>query len=115
MCILKKNKIKLTKNAFKQINKLLIKNKNIIGIIINIKKTGCAGYKYDLKFKKIKEIKKKEYLIKSKNIKFFIKKKQKKYIEGLKIDFIKKGLNKTFIFTHESKKNTCGCGESFQI
>lgn len=117
--ILKKKKfqkelkgLKITKSAIKQIYFLIQKNKNFSGIKINIKKSGCAGYKYDLKLSNYKE-KDNIYIIKK--IKFFISKKWSHFLEYTKIDFVKNGLNYNFVFNNPNNSYMCGCGESFDI
>ncbi|ABJ90553.1 HesB/IscA family protein [Buchnera aphidicola] len=105
--------IKLTKTAKKQIIWLLNKNRNKTGIKIKIKKSGCAGFKYKLKLSN--KIKKNEFLLEIKNIKFFISKCDIPLINNTKIDFLKIGLNYSFKFINSNHSTICGCGESFNI
>lgn len=105
--------IKITKNAEKQILRLIKKNKKCIGIKIDIKKSGCAGLKYILTlayFKKDSEI-----IFNYKEIDFFIPIKWKKILKNTKIDFLKNGLNHNFTFYNSKNRYLCGCGESFNI
>jgi iron-sulfur cluster assembly protein len=37
------------------------------------------------------------------------------YIDGTEIDYTKKGLNEGFEFINPNVKNSCGCGESFNV
>ncbi|CAL4042181.1 Protein SufA [Buchnera aphidicola (Tetraneura ulmi)] len=104
--------IKITKNAEKQIKKLIFKKKNI-GIRINIKKSGCAGFKYYLE--KIKKTKKKDLIFNYSNFIICIPIENISIINGLKIDYKKEGINKIFKFKHPKIENFCGCGKSFNL
>ncbi|CAL4318853.1 Protein SufA [Buchnera aphidicola (Periphyllus testudinaceus)] len=104
--------IYITKNALKKINSEFNSNKKI-NIKINIKKTGCAGFKYFLK--KYNKIKEKDIIFFKKNINIIVSKNEIKFIDGIKIDFIQEKFKNIFKFFHKNIKNTCGCGESFQI
>ena len=37
------------------------------------------------------------------------------YVDGLNIDYLKKGLNEGFEFVNPNEKDRCGCGESFRV
>ncbi|NIH41190.1 MAG: iron-sulfur cluster assembly accessory protein [Buchnera aphidicola (Periphyllus aceris)] len=111
----KKKKLKgiiLTKRSFYKILHI-IKKKKIYNFRINIKKSGCAGFKYILEY--CHKIKNKDIIFNKKNIKLIVSKKKIKLIDGIKIDFIKNNFQKSFKFSHKKIQNTCGCGESFQI
>ncbi|VFP78062.1 Protein SufA [Buchnera aphidicola (Cinara cuneomaculata)] len=105
--------IQVTKKAAKQILFLLKKDKDSSGVTIQLKKSGCAGFKYVLKIKK--KIKNSDYIFMTKSIKFIIPKKLIPQLYTTKIDFIQTGLNNSFIFTNTKHTSICGCGESFNI
>lgn len=105
--------IKITKEARKQILKLVQKDKKCTGIKINIKKSGCAGLKYSLNLVYIK--KDSDLLFYNNQIKIFISQKKIAIIEETIIDFSKNGLNYHFTFYNKKNKYHCGCGESFNI
>ncbi|XRX43194.1 MAG: iron-sulfur cluster assembly accessory protein [Buchnera aphidicola (Tetraneura sorini)] len=106
------NNIKITKNAEQQINKLISKKKSM-GVRINIKKSGCAGFKYYLKtiFRK----KKQDLTFNYSNFVISIPIENIQMIHGLKIDYVQDGINKIFKFEHPKIENFCGCGKSFNI
>ncbi|WP_343184118.1 iron-sulfur cluster assembly accessory protein [Buchnera aphidicola (Ceratovacuna keduensis)] len=110
-------KIFITRKAEKQI-KILIKKKFKKKILeIYIKKSGCAGLEYKMKFIENKKDNKKnkKYIILKNKIHILINKKYLKILNNTKIDFIKEGINKKFKFINEKIKNFCGCGKSFNI
>ncbi|VFP84847.1 Protein SufA [Buchnera aphidicola (Cinara splendens)] len=105
--------IQLTKRAKKQILFLLKKSKNSYGIKIELKKSGCAGFKYILKLEK--KINNSDYIYIIKSIKFFIPKKIISQLYTTVIDFSKTELNSSFTFKNSKHTTICGCGESFNI
>ncbi|HET9678563.1 MAG TPA: iron-sulfur cluster assembly accessory protein [Buchnera sp. (in: enterobacteria)] len=107
-----KNNIKITKNAEKQIHKLISKKKSM-GVRINIKKSGCAGFKYYLQT--ISKKKKQDLTFNYSNFIVSIPIENIQMIYGLKIDYVQDGINKIFKFEHPKIENFCGCGKSFNI
>ncbi|QCI26651.1 iron-sulfur cluster assembly accessory protein [Buchnera aphidicola (Thelaxes californica)] len=115
------NIITVTQPAYEYIYSIIKKNeKNNIGILINIKKSGCAGFKYtfELIYKNsnknfFSEQKNKKIIIKK--INFFIPLKICKIIEGTTIDIVQQGLNKQIKILNPKTQSTCGCGESFEM
>ncbi|WP_343188293.1 iron-sulfur cluster assembly accessory protein [Buchnera aphidicola (Ceratoglyphina bambusae)] len=108
--------IKITKNAIKQIE-ILTKKYNSKILEIYIKKTGCAGLKYKMKFiENVKDYtKNKKKIIINKKIQILISKKFLNIFKNTEIDFVSNGLNKNFEFKNYNIKNFCGCGKSFNI
>lgn len=105
--------IQVTEQAIRQISNLIKKNILIKGVRIDIKKSGCAGFKYNLKLVSSKE--KGDIVFIVKKIEFYIPFKKIKIIENTKIHYSKNGLNYIFSFENIKTKNLCGCGESFNI
>jgi len=50
-----------------------------------------------------------------KGIQLVISKKDLVYLEGLELDYQKKGLNEGFEFVNPNESARCGCGESFTV
>ncbi|CEN32212.1 Protein sufA [Candidatus Westeberhardia cardiocondylae] len=107
--------ITLTNSAFIQILHLIKKNPKIIGLRLNIKKNGCAGYSY--KIEKIINFVKNDIVYENKNIKIklYIPYNLVSFINGTKIDFIKNNINCAFVFYNKKIKKKCGCGKSFNL
>ncbi|CAL4319364.1 Protein SufA [Buchnera aphidicola (Eriosoma grossulariae)] len=103
----------LTKKAENQIFSLIKESDDFIGIRIQIKKSGCAGFRYNLK--RIKNKKKEELIFYFKNFVICIPLIQIDFINKMKIDFVKEGINQVFKFDNAQTKNFCGCGESFEL
>ena len=48
-------------------------------------------------------------------IKLIINPKSYVYLKGTQLDFSKEGINEGFKFKNPNVKDTCGCGESFNV
>lgn len=105
--------ISLTENAKMRFKKQLQERGKGIGIRLGITKTGCSGYAYQIEF--ADEWKAEDNLIIHDNLYIFITEEAYKYLDGMTIDYIKKGLNEQFEFINPNEKSRCGCGESFTV
>ncbi|XBC39845.1 MAG: iron-sulfur cluster assembly accessory protein [Buchnera aphidicola (Chaetogeoica yunlongensis)] len=105
--------IKLTISAKKQL--ILLTKKNKKKIKIGIRKTGCAGFQYFMEEIKHPLNDLTTTMFFSKEISLVIENKNLNILDGIKIDFVKDGINKSFKFTHKKIKNFCGCGNSFEL
>ena len=85
------------------------------GIKVGVKTTGCSGLAYVL-----------EYLdeapctwdwteYEKDGARVWINSKDNVYLDGLEIDYVRKGLNEGFEFNNPREKARCGCGESFTV
>ena len=106
--------ITLTDNAVEKVKEFLHK-KACKGIRIGVKTTGCSGLAYVLEY--LREDKFDSY---DNNIVYpdFVIKvsiKDSVYLQGLTMDWVKKGLNEGFDFINPNERDRCGCGESFRI
>jgi len=107
------NGIRLTKNASIQLLSLMKKDSKNKGVRINIKKSGCAGFRFVMTLAQEKKTEEIEFL--QNGAVLFISKNILNVLEGIEIDFVTKGLNKVFQFKHHKTRNYCGCGESFAL
>lgn len=84
-----------------------------VGIRIGIETTGCSGYAYTLEF--ADKIIDTDILNEYDGFAILIDPKANDILEGITIDYQKKGLNEGFEFINPLEKARCGCGESFTI
>lgn len=105
--------ISVTETASKKIKSLLENNNSLMGIRLSIKKTGCSGLMYSLDY--INEINPLDIKISTNNVEIYIESKSAVYLNGVMIDYVKKGLNENFEFINPNEKNRCGCGISFTV
>jgi len=84
-----------------------------LGIKIGVKTTGCSGLAYTLEF--VDQIDQTYAIFDANGAHIYIDPKHVPYLQGLEIDWVKKGLNEGFEFVNPQEKDRCGCGESFRI
>ena len=110
-----KNLISISDNAASQIKKIISNSKeDVLGIIVDVDKSGCSGYAYKLDYAKQNNTKNFE-IIESKGVKVFIEPKATMFLVGSEMDYIIDKLSSRFVFNNPNEKSTCGCGESFNI
>ena len=84
-----------------------------LGIKVGVKTTGCSGLAYTLEF--IDQIDQTYAIFDNHGVHLYVDPKHIPYLQGLEMDWVKKGLNEGFEFVNPQEKDRCGCGESFRI
>jgi iron-sulfur cluster assembly protein len=106
--------ITLTENAVQHAKQALEKRGKGIGVRIGTKRNGCSGLAYTLEYI---DQEPEGFLFEFDNdgIKVYVDPKDYVYLDGLTMDYVKKGLNEGFEFSNPNEKGRCGCGESFSV
>ena len=105
--------ISITSAASKKMQEALNHRGKGIGMRIGVRTSGCSGFAYMLEF--ADKTFEGDLEIADRGITLIINKKDLVYLQGMEIDYIKKGLNEGFEFTNPNEKARCGCGESFTV
>ena len=105
--------ISLTETAAEKIKSSLQKRGKGVGIRLGVKTTGCSGLAYVLEF--VDKIYDGDHVFSSHGVHVYVDGKSIHYLNGIQMDWVKKGLNEGFEFTNPNEKDRCGCGESFRI
>lgn len=105
--------ITLTKIAADKMQAALDTRKKGIGMRIGVRTTGCSGMAYVLEF--ADKLTEGDIEIDERGITLVISKKDLVYLQGMEIDYQKKGLNEGFEFINPNESARCGCGESFTV
>ena len=105
--------ISLTKLAAEKVQNNLQRRGKGYGIKIGVKTTGCSGLSYILEY--VDNPLSEDMSFVSEGIHVFVDPKSLPYLNGLTMDWIKKGLNEGFEFVNPNEKDRCGCGESFRV
>ncbi len=80
---------------------------------VHVKKGGCSGMSYDLKFDS--ELTDKDQVFEEHGQKVVVDRSSYLYIIGMTLDF-QGGLNgQGFVFSNPNASKTCGCGSSFNV
>lgn len=92
----------------------LAKQKETKGLRFSVKKTGCSGLSYVVDYviapqerDLIQEI--------NENYQLYIDKASYPFLKGMKVDYVREGLNHKFVFINPNQTGQCGCGESFTV
>jgi iron-sulfur cluster assembly protein len=110
-----KDFMNITVSAINQINQILNNApEKVEGLLLSIDKAGCSGYSYKLDFAYKEVVSNYDCVLKS-GIKLYIDPKASLFLLGTEMDYQKDILSSRFVFNNPKQKNTCGCGESFQI
>jgi iron-sulfur cluster assembly protein len=105
--------ISVTESAGQQITQQLLKRGQGIGIRIGVKTTGCSGLAYVLEY--VDDLKSGDNIEIFEGYSIIVNKKDEPYLQGLTVDYCKKGLNEGFEFLNPNERDRCGCGESFRV
>lgn len=105
--------ITLTERAAERIKSFLVARGKGIGLRVGVKTTGCSGFAYIVDF--TDELRETDKIYEDRGVKIVIDDKSLPFLNGSEIDFRREGLGEAFKFNNPNVKDTCGCGESFNI
>lgn len=105
--------ISLTPLAARKVKQQLERRGKGYGIKVGVKTTGCSGLAYVLEY--VDDPVKEAMSFISEGIHVFVDPKALPYVNGMTMDWLKKGLNEGFDFVNPNERDRCGCGESFRI
>jgi len=105
--------ITVTEKAAKHGSDWLAKRGKGFGLRLGVRTTGCSGMAYKLEF--VDEVQGEDLRFDSNGVAVFVDPQSLPYLDGMELDFAREGLNEGFKFNNPNVKNTCGCGESFNV
>jgi iron-sulfur cluster assembly protein len=105
--------ITITEQAAIKVQQNLARRGRGFGIRLGVKTTGCSGLAYVLEY--VDQPREEDMSFVDKAIHIFVDPKSLAYVDGVEIDYVRKGLNEGFEFTNPQERDRCGCGESFRV
>jgi iron-sulfur cluster assembly protein len=105
--------ITITGQAATKIQENIARRGSGLGIRLGVKTTGCSGLAYVLEY--VDRPKEEDMSFVDKSVHIFTDPKSLTYLDGVEIDYLRKGLNEGFEFKNPNVKDSCGCGESFRV
>ena len=103
------NKIEFTKEANKQISKILSEQVENSYFRISVQGGGCSGFKYNFSFDGKIE---KDDMVFDKTV---IDKDSLEIINGSVVDYKKEMIGSSFVIENPKAISSCGCGLSFSV
>jgi len=105
--------VTLSTNAAKHVSDFMAKRGKGVGIRLGVKTSGCSGMAYRLEF--VDETHDEDLVFESHGVKVIVDPQSLAYLDGTELDFVREGLNEGFKFNNPNVKDSCGCGESFNV
>ena len=103
----------LTERAINKIAQNISRRGHGVGIRVGVRTTGCSGLAYVLEY--VDKHDETDWSAKFNTFEVFISPKDRPYLDGLTVDYVRQGLNEGFEFVNPNEKDRCGCGESFRV
>ncbi|MHC5307250.1 Fe-S cluster assembly scaffold SufA [Bartonella sp. LJL80] len=104
--------ITLTEAAQQRIRDIM-SNNNACGIVVGIKKGGCAGMEYTVEL--AKETVAGADVVEANGARVFVAREAVLFLLGTQMDFEVGALRTGFVFNNPNQTSACGCGESVEI
>jgi len=104
--------ISLTESAIERVRAFL-EREGGVGLRIDIRRTGCSGYAYDVGL--AHELEASDHIFEQNGLKIVVSAKAMPMVAGTTVDFVNEGLTREFCFRNPNVTGECGCGESFTV
>ena len=83
------------------------------GLRLGVRTSGCSGMAYVLEV--YDQADADDIVFEDQGVKIAVDPKSLVYLDGTELDYTREGLNEGFRFINPNVKDTCGCGESFNV
>lgn len=105
--------VTLTNAAADRVRKFLDSRGKGVGLRLAVRTSGCSGLAYVLEF--ADQIEDGDTVFEHYGVKVLVDGKSLAFLDGTELDFTREGLNEGFKFNNPNVKDSCGCGESFNV
>jgi iron-sulfur cluster assembly protein len=105
--------ITLSEQAAEKIKTNIDRRGKGLGIRLGVKTTGCSGMAYMIEFVDTPSTEDMSFV--TNGVHVFVDPKSLAYLDGVQVEWVRKGLNEGFDFTNPNERDRCGCGESFRV
>jgi iron-sulfur cluster assembly protein len=104
--------IKLTERAARHVREWLASHDGA-GLRVAVKPTGCSGYQYIVEA--AEKIESDDSTFDSNGVRVIVDAQSLPFLAGTELDYVRDGLKESFQFRNPNVRETCGCGESFNV
>jgi iron-sulfur cluster assembly protein len=105
--------ITLTESAARHVAANLAKRGKGVGVRLGVRRSGCSGFAYDVEY--ADEVRPGDAEFESHGVRILVDLKSLPMLEGTELDYARDGLNAAFRFRNPNVRDSCGCGESFNV
>ncbi len=105
--------ISLTPAAAERVRNFLVKRGKGEGLRVGVRTSGCSGMAYVIEY--ADKIESQDLVYETNGVKVIVDPKSLTYLDGTELDYTREGLNEGFKFNNPNVKDSCGCGESFNV
>jgi iron-sulfur cluster assembly protein len=105
--------ISLTPAAAERVRNFLVKRGKGEGLRLGVRTSGCSGMAYVIEY--ADQIEPQDLVYETNGVKVIVDPKSLSYLDGTELDYTREGLNEGFKFNNPNVKDSCGCGESFNV
>ena len=105
--------ISMTEAEADHVRKFLANRGKGVGVRLGVRTSGCSGMAYVLEF--ADEVEAEDLVFENLGVRVIVDPKSLVYLDGTELDYTKEGLNEGFKFNNPNVKDSCGCGESFNV
>jgi len=82
---------------------------------LGVKTSGCSGFAYTVGYADAAAVAEDDLVFEQHGIRVVVDRKSLPFLEGMEVDFVREGLNQRMEFRNPNVKDSCGCGESFNV
>lgn len=80
---------------------------------LGVRRTGCSGWAYTVDIARAAEPD--DAVFEDDGIRIVVDSDSLPLLDGMEVDYVAEGLNRTFRFENPNATDACGCGESFTV
>lgn len=88
-------------------------DETVPGLRFGIRRNGCSGYAYVVD--RVGAVQGDDAVFQQDGVRLVVDARSLPVVDGTVIDFVKQGLNASFVFRNPNVTAECGCGESFSV
>lgn len=103
----------MTENAAGHVKSYLASRGHGEGLRLGVKTSGCSGMAYVMEV--YDKAEPEDRVFEDHGVKIVVDPKSLVYLDGTELDYTREGLNEGFKFNNPNVKDSCGCGESFNV
>ncbi len=105
--------VRMTQAALERARRFVATDPTAIGLRLSVRKSGCSGWGYQLDL--ARDAVANDQVFEQDGMKLVVDADSLSMVDGVTIDFARRGLNQEFVFDNPNATAGCGCGESFTI